>query len=136
MEHRRRNAALTAGPIYAQLPVCVRQPGVPGLEIWGEYGSYAKVRDAIVEAGAEFGLRAVGGRAYPTNTLESGWIPDPLPADSAEARNAIAGSFVSENIEDYYLTPWEIGYTRRSAAPRSPQPPNAVRCPAEFPHRH
>jgi vanillate/3-O-methylgallate O-demethylase len=100
--------------------------GVPGLEIWGEYSSYAKVRDAIVEAGAEFGLRAVGGRAYPTNTLESGWIPDPLPAvytgeslrryrewlpaDSAEARNAIAGSFVSDNIEDYYLTPWELGY--------------------------
>ncbi len=100
--------------------------GVPGLELWGAYGSYPKVRDAIVEAGAEFGLRAVGGRAYPTNTLESGWIPDPLPAvytgeamrkyrewlpaDSAEGRNAIAGSFVSENIEDYYLTPWEIGY--------------------------
>jgi vanillate/3-O-methylgallate O-demethylase len=100
--------------------------GVPGLEIWGAYGSYAKVRDVIVEAGEEFGLRAVGGRAYPTNTLESGWIPDPLPAvytgeslrkyrewlpaDSAEARNAIAGSFVSENIEDYYLTPWELGY--------------------------
>jgi vanillate/3-O-methylgallate O-demethylase len=100
--------------------------GVPGLEIWGEYGSYVKVREAIVEAGAEFGLRAVGGRAYPTNTLESGWIPDPLPAiysgkslrnyrewlpaDSAEARNAIAGSFVTDKIEDYYLTPWELGY--------------------------
>ena len=55
--------------------------GVPGLEIWGDYGSYVKVREAIVEAGEEFGLRPCGGRAYPTNTLESGWIPDPLPAD-------------------------------------------------------
>jgi vanillate/3-O-methylgallate O-demethylase len=100
--------------------------GVPGLEIWGEYGSYTKVREAIIAAGEEFGLRPCGSRAYPTNTLESGWIPDPLPAiytgeslrkyrqwlpaDGAEARNAIAGSFVSSNIEDYYLTPWALGY--------------------------
>nr|BAW89544.1 hypothetical protein [Arthrobacter sp. GBD-1] len=100
--------------------------GVPGLELWGAYESYAKVRDAIFDAGQELGLLAAGGRTYPTNTLESGWIPDPLPAiytgenlrpyrewlgaDSAEAKNAIAGSYVSNNIEDYYLTPWELGY--------------------------
>ncbi len=100
--------------------------GVPGLEIWGEYGSYTKVREAIVAAGEEFGLRPCGSRAYPTNTLESGWIPDPLPAiytgeelrkyrqwlpaEGVEARNAIAGSFVSSNIEDYYLNPWALGY--------------------------
>lgn len=100
--------------------------GAPGLEIWGEYGSYDKVRDAIVEAGAEFGMLPVGARAYPSNTLESGWIPSPLPgiytgdelrtyrqwlgADSYEAANAVAGSFVSDDIEDYYLTPWELGY--------------------------
>jgi vanillate/3-O-methylgallate O-demethylase len=100
--------------------------GVPGLEIWGKWSTYTKVREAIVEAGEEFGLRPCGGRAYPTNTLDSGWIPDPLPAvytgealrkyrewlpaDSVEARNAIAGSFVSPNIEDYYQTPWELGY--------------------------
>jgi vanillate/3-O-methylgallate O-demethylase len=100
--------------------------GVPGLEIWGNYGSYVKVREAILSAGEEFGLRPCGGRAYPTNTLESGWIPDPLPAiysaealrkyrewlpgDSVEATNAIAGSFVSKRIGDYYLTPWALGY--------------------------
>lgn len=100
--------------------------GAPGLEIWGDYASYDKVRDALMEAGAEFGMAAVGARAYPSNTLESGWIPSPLPAiytderlrpyrewlgaDSYEATNAVAGSFVSENIEDYYLTPWELGY--------------------------
>ncbi|HEY4823918.1 MAG TPA: hypothetical protein VIH49_02625, partial [Solirubrobacteraceae bacterium] len=33
-----------------------------------------------------------------------------LPADSYEANNALAGSFVSDNIEDYYLNPWELGY--------------------------
>ncbi|KPN17649.1 vanillate/3-O-methylgallate O-demethylase [Arthrobacter sp. Edens01] len=100
--------------------------GAPGLEIWGDYASYDKVRDALMEAGAEFGMAAVGARAYPSNTLESGWIPSPLPgiytderlrpyrewlgADSYEATNAVAGSFVSEDIEDYYLTPWELGY--------------------------
>jgi vanillate/3-O-methylgallate O-demethylase len=100
--------------------------GAPGLELGGPYESYDKVRDAVLEAGAEFGMLAVGARAYSSNTLESGWIPSPLPAiysgeelrpyrewlgaDSYEATNAVAGSFVSENIEDYYLTPWELGY--------------------------
>src|SRR5699024_11712508 len=33
-----------------------------------------------------------------------------LGADSYEATGTLAGSFVSQNIEDYYLTPWELGY--------------------------
>ena len=101
--------------------------GAPGLEIWGPYADYDRIRQAILEAGQEFGMLPVGSRAYPSNTLESGWIPSPLPAiytgdgllaeyrqwlgaDSYEANNAVAGSFVSENIEDYYHTPWELGY--------------------------
>jgi vanillate/3-O-methylgallate O-demethylase len=100
--------------------------GAPGLEIWGPYETYDKVRDAIIEAGREFGLEPAGARAYSCNTLESGWIPSPLPAvytseelrpyrewlgaDSYEATNALAGSFVSDKIEDYYLNPWELGY--------------------------
>ncbi|MBX6389456.1 MAG: aminomethyl transferase family protein [Frankia sp.] len=100
--------------------------GAPGLEIWGPFESYEKIREAILEAGREFGLEPVGSRAYSSNTLESGWIPSPLPAvytspglreyrewlpaDSYEATNAIAGSFVSDNIEDYYTNPYELGY--------------------------
>ncbi len=100
--------------------------GAPGLEIWGPYDSYEKVRDTILEAGREFGLEPCGSRAYSSNTLESGWIPSPLPAvytaeelrpyreslpaDGYEATNVLAGSFVSSNIEDYYLNPWELGY--------------------------
>ncbi|HEY7223929.1 MAG TPA: aminomethyl transferase family protein [Micromonosporaceae bacterium] len=100
--------------------------GAPGLEIWGPYGSYEKVRAAILEAGREFGLEPCGSRAYSSNTLESGWIPSPLPAiysseglrpyrewlkpDSYEAVNALAGSFVSSTIEDYYTNPFELGY--------------------------
>jgi vanillate/3-O-methylgallate O-demethylase len=100
--------------------------GAPGLELWGPYETYDKVRDAILEAGREFGLEPCGARAYASNTLESGWIPSPLPAiytgeelrayrewlpaNSYEANNALAGSFVSDDIEDYYLNPWQLGY--------------------------
>src|SRR6478736_5001930 len=101
--------------------------GAPGLEIWGPYESYEKVRDTILEVGREFGLEPCGSRAYSSNTLESGWIPSPLPAiytggdierryrewlpaSSYDAINALAGSFVSDDIEDYYLNPWDLGY--------------------------
>jgi vanillate/3-O-methylgallate O-demethylase len=100
--------------------------GAPGLEIWGPYESYEKIRDTILEVGREFGLEPCGSRAYSSNTLESGWIPSPLPAiytseelrayrewlpaNGYEATNALAGSFVSDKIADYYLNPWELGY--------------------------
>jgi vanillate/3-O-methylgallate O-demethylase len=100
--------------------------GVPGLEIWGPYDEADEIRDIIHEAGREFGIRLVGNRAYATNTLESGWIPSPLPAvytgeemkayreylpaDGYEGGGSIGGSFHSPDIEDYYLTPYELGY--------------------------
>lgn len=100
--------------------------GAPGLEIWGPYESYEKVRDTILDLGREFGLEPCGSRAYSSNTLESGWIPSPLPAiytseelrpyreylpaDGYEATNALAGSYVSDRIQDYYVNPWELGY--------------------------
>ncbi len=100
--------------------------GSPGLEIWGPYEEQEYVREHILKAGEEFGLIPVGSRAYPSNTLESGWIPSPLPAiytgdklkdyrewlgaDSYEATGSIGGSFVGEKIEDYYLNPYELGY--------------------------
>ncbi|HEY7841049.1 MAG TPA: aminomethyl transferase family protein, partial [Gammaproteobacteria bacterium] len=33
-----------------------------------------------------------------------------LPAAGYEGTGSIGGSFVSDNIEDYYLTPYELGY--------------------------
>jgi syringate O-demethylase len=100
--------------------------GQPGWELFGPWDDEAAVREAIVEAGHEFGLRQVGGRAYSSNTLESGWIPSPLPAVYAgeeltayrewlpaagyEGSASIGGSFVSDSIEDYYFTPWDLGY--------------------------
>ncbi len=103
--------------------------GAPGLEIWGPYADKHYVESTILQAARDVGvdLRQVGSRAYSTNTLESGWIPSPLPAiytgggmmqdyrdwlgaDSYEANGSIGGSFVSDNIEDYYVNPFELGY--------------------------
>jgi vanillate/3-O-methylgallate O-demethylase len=100
--------------------------GAPGLEVWGPYAEGDEIRAAILEAGKDFGIVQVGARAYATNTLESGWIPSPVPAvysgdkmkpyrqwlpgTSYEANASLGGSFVSNNIEDYYTTPYELGY--------------------------
>ena len=54
--------------------------GQPGFELFGPWEDGDAVKAAIVEAGKDFGLVLVGNRAYATNTLESGWIPSPLPA--------------------------------------------------------
>src|SRR6185503_17400954 len=100
--------------------------GQPGWELFGpwEYGD--EVRNAIVEAGQEFGIQQVGARTYPTSCLESGWIPSPLPAvyvgeemkayrqwltgKSYETMASLGGSFYSDDITDYYLTPYDLGY--------------------------
>jgi len=100
--------------------------GEPGLELFGPYAEREEIRAAIMEAGSEFGIVPVGSRTYASNTLESGWIPSPLPAvytgdkmkryrewlpaNSYEATGSIGGSFVAKSIEDYYLTPYELGY--------------------------
>src|SRR5262249_2246937 len=56
---------------------CLRHgmAGAPGLEVWGPYAEADEIREAIVDAGRDFGLVEVGARAYSSNTLESGWIP-------------------------------------------------------------
>ncbi len=100
--------------------------GVPGLELFGPWDEGEDVRAAIVEAGKDHGLAQVGSRVYATNTLESGWIPCPLPAvftgDSMrdyrewlpaqgyEGTGSLGGSYYSDDISDYYLTPHELGY--------------------------
>ena len=103
--------------------------GAPGLEIWGPYDDKHYIQSTIQQAARDIGvdLVQVGSRAYSTNTLESGWIPSPLPgiytgdgmmqeyrdwlgADSYEAAGSIGGSFVSKEISDYYVNPFELGY--------------------------
>jgi vanillate/3-O-methylgallate O-demethylase len=100
--------------------------GAPGLEVWGPYEEGEEIRAAIIEAGQEFGLAQVGARAYATNTIESGWIPSPLPAvytgekmkpyrewlpaSGYEASGSLGGSLYADNIEDYYMSPHALGY--------------------------
>jgi glycine cleavage system aminomethyltransferase T len=100
--------------------------GQPGWELFGPWEDAEPVREAIVAAGRDHGIRQVGSRTYPTSCLESGWIPSPLPAvytgeamkpyrewlkaTSYEAMASLGGSFVSTDIRDYYLTPWDLGY--------------------------
>ncbi|MDR7568474.1 MAG: aminomethyl transferase family protein, partial [Armatimonadota bacterium] len=100
--------------------------GVAGMEIFGPWEEAEEVREAIREAGKEFGLQEAGHRAYLVSIVETGWVPLPvpaiytearlrpyrewLPADSLEATGSIGGSFDSSRIEEYYLTPWDLGY--------------------------
>jgi glycine cleavage system aminomethyltransferase T len=113
----------------ADRDVCALRHGMagqPGWELFGPWEDHDRVHEALVNAGEEFGLTLVGGRAYGSNAIESGWIPSPLPAvytgeklkpyrewlpaKGYEGSASIGGSFVSPNIEDYYLTPWDLGY--------------------------
>ena len=100
--------------------------GQPGFELFGPWADGETVRQALIEAGREFGLTLVGGRTYSSNTIESGWIPSPLPAiysgdslkdyrdwlgaNSYEAKASIGGSYVPATIDGYYLNPWDLGY--------------------------
>jgi vanillate/3-O-methylgallate O-demethylase len=100
--------------------------GQPGWELFGPWEDGDAVRDAIVSVGQEYGIRQVGSKAYATTCLESGWIPSPLPAiyvgaemkpyrqwlttKSYEANASLGGSFYSNDIADYYLTPYDLGY--------------------------
>lgn len=99
--------------------------GAIGFEMFGPWAEGAAVRDAILKAGEDFGLLQVGSIAYSTANLESGWVPGPLPAifsgDSlkayrewlpAKAAGSLAGSYTSQNIEDFYVTPFDLGYDR------------------------
>ncbi|PWU25203.1 MAG: glycine cleavage system protein T [Candidatus Rokuibacteriota bacterium] len=100
--------------------------GTKGMELFGPWEEGEEVKAALVEAGRGFGLRQVGSRVYATNTLESGWIPCPLPAvftgdelkayrewlppNGYEATGSLGGSYYSDDIADYYLTPHDLGY--------------------------
>ncbi|WP_260928142.1 aminomethyl transferase family protein [Novosphingobium sp. 9] len=105
--------------------------GMPGYEFIGDWADAAFVKDAILKAGEEFGIVHVGGKAYYTNGIESGWIPTPTPAIftdpelagyrewlsvfSYEGQKPLHGSFYSDDIADYYVSPYELGYGKSIA---------------------
>ena len=101
---------------------------VPGMEFWGPFEEREAVRQALIEAGEEFGMKCAGGRVYSTMGPMSGWVGSVmpaiyegdemkafrewLPADGFEGMLSIGGSLMSDNIEGYYMDPWDVGYHR------------------------
>jgi glycine cleavage system aminomethyltransferase T len=99
----------------------------PGLELWGPADEAEEVRATILNAGRDLGMLQGGARAYSTASTESGWYASVLPAvytdpklagyrkwlpeNGFEAGASIGGSFVANAIEDYYITPWDAGYS-------------------------
>nr|WP_274637147.1 aminomethyl transferase family protein [Microbacterium bovistercoris] len=129
-----------------------RMSGFPGLEFFGPYEDFEGVRDTLLQAGAEFGITQIGGRAYASVATESGWIANTLPAvysqpeladfrrwhngNSFEGRLALGGSFVSDRIEDYYVTPWDLGYTHIAKFDHDFIGREALEARIDEPHRH
>jgi glycine cleavage system aminomethyltransferase T len=103
-----------------------RMSGFPGLEFWGPYAEIDGVRDELLKAGEECGLRQGGGRTYSSVATESGWIASTVPAiytgeyakpyrqwlnaRSFEGSVGLGGSYFADRVEDYYTTPWDLGY--------------------------
>lgn len=102
--------------------------GTPGLEVWGPWEERDKIRETILKEGEEFGIAEVGAAAYCSSGIESGWLQGVLPAvySSAETKAfrewvgvqdlevvvRLTGSQVRDKIEDYYRTPFDMGYGR------------------------
>jgi vanillate/3-O-methylgallate O-demethylase len=117
-------------PVRALNHTMIGVPGqeLTGLEITGPSDQGPAVLEALLRAGDEFGLRQGGAISYPTTALESGWwgmsVPaiytgegvrghrEWLQAAGLEGTASLAGSFVSDDVRDYYLTPWDLGYGR------------------------
>ncbi len=101
--------------------------GRPGFELYGPWEVQAEVRARIEALGAQYGLRKAGAMTYPTAAQESGWMPRPLPAlygggaemqafrdwlpaRSFEGMASLGGSFVSDDLTEYFVEPYELGY--------------------------
>lgn len=99
--------------------------GQPGYELFGPWQEGAGVHAALLAAGEGLGLMQVGAKAYSTANLESGWIPAPIAGiyagESTQAYRrwldtdhigSLGGSLDFERIEDYFHTPYDLGYGR------------------------
>jgi vanillate/3-O-methylgallate O-demethylase len=108
--------------------LCHSMGGARGLELWGPIAHKNEVEDALVKAGTAFDMRRGGARAYGSTAGESGWFAAPLPAIytgddmkryrqwlpamSFEGMASVAGSFQPNDVREYYLTPFDLGYDR------------------------
>lgn len=111
-----------------------------GYELIGPYEYADEIRDALREAGQEHGFRELGRKSYVAQSTKVGWVPPwPKPVYESEEMKAyrewvdletehafgkaywtdvetletsfsIEGSFDADDISEYYLRPFEIGY--------------------------
>jgi vanillate/3-O-methylgallate O-demethylase len=106
--------------------------GELGFELQGPREYAAEIYDAVLQAGRDFGIRRLGGRAAFINHLEACFptrmtdylaaIYDDDMADYLEVYNAampgyvttfsVAGSFEADAVSDYYRSPVELGWTK------------------------
>ena len=98
--------------------------GEAGFEFWGDYAYADAVREAVLDAGEEHGIRRLGSKSYQSANVVLGWLPLPVPAiysgeemqgfrewlDLRQGLISIGGSYDAADIEDYYVTPIEVGY--------------------------
>jgi glycine cleavage system aminomethyltransferase T len=140
-------------PVRALNHTMIGLPGKEktGLEIYGpsQYGE--EVKAALLAAGAEFDMKEGGALSYSSTAIPSGWLPLPLPAiysgdqmrpyrewlgaETPEANTSLGGSYTSANIEDYYVTPWDVGYGKVIKLDRDFIGAEALRAAADRPHR-
>lgn len=106
--------------------------GEIGFELQGPREWGQEIWDAVLDAGAEFGIRRMGGRVAMINHLEACYPTigtDYLPAIFGPGYEEyldyfrsfmppntqvtyIAGSFQGEQVSDYYRSPVELGWSR------------------------
>lgn len=100
--------------------------GHKGVELSGAYEDGQRVWNELMRVGKEYGLQPGGTKAYFSTMYESGWLAYPLPAiytsealrpyrewlpaDGWEGRFQFAGSYEGTSLEDYYMTPYDLGY--------------------------
>ena len=132
------NGPLPPSKFFHSIPVALQgrefsalrhnMAGQDGYEFIGPWQHAAFVKDTLLTVGEKFGVIHVGALAYASASVESGWIPSPVPAIytdpeladyrtwlplfGIEGKRPLNGSFYSDSIEDYYVSPWELGYGR------------------------
>jgi len=99
-----------------------------GFELQGPFEEAESVKQAILDAGGDHGMRRLGTRSYKSLPVLIGWVDVYLKAlydeddeqlrayrewlspESFEGSVSLVGSFESNDITDYYLSPLEAGY--------------------------
>ncbi len=122
---RFRKAHINGREVY---PLRQGMAGEIGFELHGPNEYTREVRDAILEAGREFGIRQLGQRVATVNHLEASFpteAVDYVPAvfgegmgdfgesvdlTAVEVRFKVAGSFEADDISAWFRSPVELGW--------------------------